>query len=394
MKDANEFNSTPRWAFTRWLVETGGDVPPDIRSSLVRGLYGTIPIFIGGVLNTVAVSSLIAFRNPTPLFILWAVLEIGIAILRLPVLVAGRRAVAAGRPGPTDLYLLLGVLWAASVGYGAIISILSGDWVAATLACLSAAAMVGGICFRNYGAPRLVAVMIVCSLGPVTVGGLLSGEPILLVTAFQIPLYVFAMTAAAYQLNAMLVRTMRAERENGYRARHDVLTGLLNRAGLEQEIAEGTTQRTTLFYLDLDGFKTVNDSLGHGAGDRLLAAVGERLRSLVRPEDVVARFGGDEFVVLSDHRGRGTAFRTGERIVQGLSEEPYLLGAEAVKVGACIGIAMRPEHGEDFETLLAAADAALYAAKSSGRARCAFAPFPSLRLASGGEGAALGVKAG
>ena len=69
----------------------------------------------------------------------------------------GRRAIAQGRRGPSDLYILLALLWARSVGFGSLICLTSGDWVAATLACLSAAAMVGGICFRNFVAPRLAA---------------------------------------------------------------------------------------------------------------------------------------------------------------------------------------------------------------------------------------------
>src|SRR3546814_10525043 len=77
------------------------------------------------------------------------------------------------------------------------ISVLSGDWVAATLACLSSAAMVGGIAFRNFAAPRLVALMILLSLGPCAVGGAMSGQPILLVATFQIPFYLVSMTIAA-----------------------------------------------------------------------------------------------------------------------------------------------------------------------------------------------------
>src|SRR3546814_5370645 len=100
------------------------------------------------------------------------------------------------------------------------ISVLSGDWVAATLACLSSAAMVGGIAFRNFAAPRLVALMILLSLGPCAVGGAMSGQPILLVATFQIPFYLVSMTIAAFRLNRMLVATMRAEHANRHRARH------------------------------------------------------------------------------------------------------------------------------------------------------------------------------
>ena len=116
--------------------------------------------------------------------------------------------------------------------YGVLVSMASGDWVIATLACLSAAAMVGGICFRNFSTPRLAAAMIVLSLGTTIPGVILGGEPLLYLVLLQGPLYLGAMTAAAFALNKMLIATMRAERENKRRAKHDVLTGLLNREGL------------------------------------------------------------------------------------------------------------------------------------------------------------------
>src|SRR3546814_18474294 len=140
------------------------------------------------------------------------------------------------------LYIWLSVLWAASVGYGTVISVLSGDWVAATLACLSSAAMVGGIAFRNFAAPRLVALMILLSLGPCAVGGAMSGQPILLVATFQIPFYLVTMTIAACRLNRMLVATIPAEQANPNRARPDHSTCLLNPNGQQQAFA--TTRAT------------------------------------------------------------------------------------------------------------------------------------------------------
>src|SRR5262249_11751925 len=145
----------------------------------------------------------------------------------------------------------------------------------ATLACVSAAAMVGGICFRNFSAPRLAAVMIVMSLGPTIPGALLGGERLLYLVMLKIPLYVVAITAAAFTLNRMLVATTGAERENSRRAKHDALTGLLNREGLIQVIdaelvaAAADGKPRALLFLDLDNLKTANDTFGHAVGDRL-----------------------------------------------------------------------------------------------------------------------------
>ena len=370
--------SLPRWRITRWLADAGPDVPDAIRVALVGSLFGTLPIFAGGLINTLAVAAVVAFRLPTPPFIAWLVLEIVVCVTRLIVLIAARRAAREGRETPTDLHLALAVCWSLSVGYGAFIGLASGDWVVATLASVSAAAMVGGICFRNFAAPRLVAAMILSSLGPCSLGAVLSGEPILLVAFIQLPVYLVAMSMAAFKLNKMLVTTMCAERENDHRARHDALTGLSNRSGLASAVEARMTdarhnEPLTLLYLDLDGFKTVNDTYGHAAGDRLLKMVAHRLRSLLRTGDLAARIGGDEFVVLTYSADHSTAIELGRWLIKAISTSYDLDDGGSATVGASIGIALAPEHGEDVETLLAAADAALYEAKSNGKSRCSMA---------------------
>jgi diguanylate cyclase (GGDEF)-like protein len=367
----------PQGVLTRWLVDPGRPLPESIRSQLFSGLYGSLPIFLGGVLNTLAVSAVIAIRNPTPFFIFWAMMEFLLALVRTPVLIFGRRAVAEGRRGPSDLYIILACLWAACVGYGALICVLAGDWVASTLAFLSAAAMVGGICLRNFAAPRLAALMILLSLGPCTAAGLLSGEPILIVTAFQVPLYLFAMTSAAFRLNRMLIERMEAERDKDHRARHDSLTGLVNRSGLAMEIerraAAGEADEVAYLFVDLDGFKRVNDTLGHAAGDLLLSGVADRLRAAVPDVDIAARIGGDEFLVVARCGGPADARAFGLRVIAALTGRPYLIGDRAVEIGASIGIALSVEHGGAFPGLIEAADAALYQAKARGRSQCVIA---------------------
>ncbi|MBN8937866.1 MAG: GGDEF domain-containing protein [Rhizobiales bacterium] len=371
--------SLPTWRITRWLVEPGPDVPENIRHALIASLFGTLPIFIGGAINTILVSAAVAIRQPKPLFIAWLCLEIILCVSRFIVLVTAQRAAAAGRRTPTDISILLAVCWGFSVGFGTFLGLTCGDWVIATLTCLSAAAMVGGICFRNFGAPRMAATMIVLSLGPLCLGTLFAGEPMLLVVFLQIPFYLYSMSAAAFRLNRMMVTTMKAEQENAHRARHDALTGLSNRTGLTTTMSErlkagaDAPARLALLYLDLDGFKAVNDTYGHAAGDRVLQMVADRLNGLVRAGDVTARLGGDEFVVLIEAIDPDAAMLFGERLIDRITGRYELgQGAEA-SIGVSIGIACAPDHGTDVATLLAAADAALYVAKSLGKSRCALA---------------------
>jgi len=367
--------SQPRWGFTRWLADAGPGVPNDIRLALIADLYGSLPVFAAGAVNTVAVAAVIAIREPNAPFILWLILELVICLSRLAVLVVAHRAARERRPTPTDLHLLLAVAWSASVGFGILISLASGDWVVAMLAALSAAAMVGGICFRNFSAPRLAGTMILLSLGPIVPGAALAGEPLIYIVFMQVPLYLSAMTVAAFRLNKMLIATMRAERENGHLAHHDTLTGLRNRAGfvaaLEASAANG--KPFALLFFDLDNFKPVNDTYGHAAGDQVLMLAAERLRRALPETDVIARLGGDEFVVLASRAGVEQALAVGQRIIQTVTMPYQLVGGVSATVGVSVGIAVSPEHGTEAEELLAVADAALYEAKSEGKARCRMA---------------------
>ena len=172
--------------------------------------------------------------------------------------------------------------------------------------------------------------------------------------------------------------TERRELEDqlAHQAFHDPLTGLPNRAlfmdRLEQAIARTARsgRHAAALFADLDNFKDVNDSLGHEAGDRLLIAVAERLRGCLRNEDTLARFGGDEFVVLlEDATGGGVAVRLAERLLECLAP-PFSLAGERVFVSASIGVALHgPSDSDRVEVFLSRADAAMYEAKRHGKAR-------------------------
>lgn len=370
MRDHARVYSLPRWPAMRWLVDAGPGVSHDIQLALIEGLFGTLPVFMGGILNTIVVAGVLAAREQTPLFISWFVFEIVIGAVRFIVLTASRRAALARRPTPTDIYLLLQLLWSSGVGYGALISLASGDWVSSTLACLSGAAMVGGVGFRNFGAPRLAGAMMATSLVPFVLGAALSGEPLLYVLFLQVPFYLTAMIIAAYNLNRMLVTTMQAERENDHRAKHDSLTGLSNRVGLAAAVDSGLEEGPAhagdlaVLFLDLDNFKAVNDTYGHAAGDRLLKMVADRLRQSLRANDVAARIGGDEFVVLAKELTSEQAAELSRRLTHSISASYDLGDGVYATIGVSVGVALVPQHGADAEALLALADAALYEAKS------------------------------
>ncbi|WMT89114.1 EAL domain-containing protein [Pelagibacterium sp. H642] len=162
----------------------------------------------------------------------------------------------------------------------------------------------------------------------------------------------------------------RAEARIEHLARYDALTGLPNRSYFQEqfEAVAARGQACALLFIDLDQFKVVNDTLGHPCGDALLCQVAARLRRVLRPSDVIARFGGDEFVVLRPLRGGDAkeASLTARRIVSALGDVFTVEGHQIV-IGASIGIAIEPTDGETFDQVLKNADLALYCAKSDGR---------------------------
>ena len=172
-----------------------------------------------------------------------------------------------------------------------------------------------------------------------------------------------------------------AEARIAHMAHHDALTSLPNRVLFHERLDEALLRvrrdrdKFAVLYLDLDQFKSVNDTLGHPAGDKLLMAVAERLRTCLRGSDMVARFGGDEFAVLQmGLAGPPEAGILAERIVTLLSE-PYDIEGQQAVIGTSVGIALAPADGETSDQLLRNADMALYQAKEDGRCTfCFFQP--------------------
>jgi diguanylate cyclase (GGDEF)-like protein/PAS domain S-box-containing protein len=172
----------------------------------------------------------------------------------------------------------------------------------------------------------------------------------------------------------------RGEEQLAYLAYHDALTGLPNRILVEQEVdlalarARRARGAAALMFVDLDDFKEVNDRLGHAAGDRLLASVSARLRSVLRDSDVLARQGGDEFLVLlgdlSDDP-TAAAESVGSKLL-GALQEPFVIAGTEVRTGASIGISLYPDDAADTEALLRHADVAMYRAKAAGGGRLVF----------------------
>lgn len=244
-----------------------------------------------------------------------------------------------------------------------------------------------GIVSRNASRPRLCVISLALAVLPTSVAMLVHA-----MTEYSEPLHaeffafegVLLMVVALMSLDsvrhlyASSVDHLTTKHDLANLARHDPLTGLPNRLLLREsflvslERSRGNGDQLAVHYLDLDGFKGINDRHGHPAGDQLLQEVARRLKAAVRVGDVVSRLGGDEFLLIqTEVQHQDQAELLARRVIRQLSE-PYLIDDVEMRVSVSVGIAMAPEYGLDLERLIACADAALYQSKARGKAQVNF----------------------
>ena len=178
----------------------------------------------------------------------------------------------------------------------------------------------------------------------------------------------------AIELGQALLDAAGTLQQSNYKAHHDPLTGLANRSLLEtvvnQQLAlcRRNSSKLAILYIDLDGFKAVNDQHGHDAGDLVLCEVAGRIRGAIRESDVAARLGGDEFAVALIQSDMEAARKFARQFIERLSR-PYAIGSAQASISASIGIAVYPDSATHIDTLLIKADRAMYQAKALGKGR-------------------------
>lgn len=246
---------------------------------------------------------------------------------------------------------------------------------------------------RIRAAARDVAIIVLTGQddGPLAIAALRSGAQEYLVKgSYENEALPRALRHALERHNLMVEMDRQRER-NSFLAGHDPLTGLINRQQLAERaqemlaLAERRGECFALCFLDLDGFKPVNDSLGHTVGDAVLQEVAKALTAAARGSDKVARLGGDEFVVLlSPVAGIAEAERAAQRLVQKVNAIRMVLG-HAISIGVSAGLAVYPNHGASLDQLFLKADKAMYAAKSGGRGSLRVYVDPPGASASGGS---------
>ncbi len=245
------------------------------------------------------------------------------------------------------------------------------------IACLSIGAMFGGA-FALSAIPVAAFAFVAPVVGGATIGMAAGGDPAYTAVVGLLVIYAAVLILAV----TMRARTLAAICADGARKEQgaitDELTRLPNRSHFREMLARALENYHTagepfaLMCFDLDGFKAVNDTMGHAAGDHVLVEAAARLRATTRKHDVIARIGGDEFALITTGVGcQKQAPRVAERIVEAFSA-PFLIEGQAREITISIGVAQAPVDGDDMDTLLRNADSALYATKDSGRAGFTF----------------------
>lgn len=353
-------------------------LPPAIEIEIISRLFGAAPQIICIALGLVIGAAIMAVQTGDPLFTVLTAAGIITSALRLGNIITFLR-----RDPRIPLSLAEARRWEKGYAYTAFaFTLVLAVLVVATfrsdhqgghvLSIGLVMALTAGSCLRTLRY-WICATLSTMAIGTLAASFLFSGDPLYQALSILLVVYLVSIYEGSDHMVGQIEELLIARRELDLASRHDPLTGLLNRRGIDRILAEAcqSGEPLTVLMLDLDGFKQVNDKLGHAAGDDLLRQVGNRLSGLMRPEDVAGRVGGDEFtIVIRGEVGPGFADTVAARAVAAVSA-PFEIMGQPVRIGTSVGIATLDGQSVSADDLASAllrqADAALYEAKRAGR---------------------------
>ncbi|MCW1430012.1 putative bifunctional diguanylate cyclase/phosphodiesterase [Novosphingobium sp. JCM 18896] len=359
-------------------------IDQQVRKTLVASLYSNpLSLVIGAICGSVVcLAAALATGDFAMKVTAWCVAII--AVVRTIVLVAAKRFKRASAHS-LELHFELGAFaYAGAVGALAALATAHNVLFEAQMVIVAfAVSYATAIAPRNAGRPVIALGQLLLVLAPLSVAQLTSDEPLIQLLGVATLLHIPSVISIALNVYRSL-RNSIAAAETSSRlaekmqvlARSDVVTGLLNRAGLNHHLLDrmptlDPTRTFALFWMDLDRFKEVNDSLGHQTGDKLLAEVASRLKAAAPANATVARFGGDEFIVACETGDRNQTELLAKRMMEEIGR-PIRIDGDRLEIAASMGIALYPEDGQDFDTLMQGADLALYRSKVNGRQQVTF----------------------
>jgi diguanylate cyclase (GGDEF)-like protein len=368
----------------RGIARTDSIVAEEVRRSLVETLFSSPTSLAIGALSGTACSAAIAWSSGDPWLSSMAVAITVTGILRVT------HAVFLHRSGNFDathsarsetVYEIGAWAYALLLGLMTLLTLLRTDEALYhMLASVLTIGYAAGICGRNAGRPVIAIGQLTLASLPVSIGLFLSTDPLRWVLGCVTTAFMIGMVDITLQTYSAVLKAITATEEQKRLtarferlARYDTMTGLENRGAfqdrLHTEVAQSvaTGEPLAVLWVDIDKFKQINDSLGHPTGDKVLCAVARQLTALVEGRGSVARFGGDEFVLLLRGDGkRGFVEEAAQELMRALSS-PMNIEGVSLQVTGSVGAAIAPIHGTDPDTLLQHADMALYHAKANGR---------------------------
>ncbi|WP_265312773.1 GGDEF domain-containing protein [Sphingomonas lycopersici] len=385
-------SSRQRLAIGKFWMRCAGDLPDPVYRDLVSTLFSMRAVIVGFGALYVIVGALIYSKWHDVGIAALTVSAIAVTVARVMLISAYDRAGGSAQPVAglrrwERRYEILTYLFALLLA-GINIRVLMEHEPLVHISTISLVFTFGaGIVSRNAGRPRLCVIALALSVVPTALTMFIHAasdyaEPLhaeFFIFEALLLLAVAGMSLGSIgHLYTVMVDHLTTKHDLAKLARFDALTGLPNRLSLRESFQSGlrssqqATSQLAIHYMDLDGFKSINDRYGHPTGDKMLLEVARRLNAIVRADDVACRLGGDEFLLVQtcvQHRDQAEILA--RRVIRQLSE-PYLIDGIEMRVTVSVGISLAPEFGVDLENLMACADAALYRSKARGKAQVQF----------------------
>jgi diguanylate cyclase (GGDEF)-like protein len=325
-----------------------------------------------GTISTLLLTFIGLYRHQTSLFWLWFLATLIITIYRIGLHYHINRQWWRRISAPADQIYLANLLWSAATGLGTALCLLSGDPILQVLVIPTMVAFASLAACFSHGTPRYAMLQVMLLDLPLKLAVPFQPEPWFWVFVLQGPFFWLGLYKIIRALDDTSIQALLGEYHSQRRASLDPLTELFNREGWRREVLSirgpgRTPLPASLLFSDLDGFKTINDTYGHMAGDELLRQIANRMSGALRSDDILARWGGDEFVILLP----GTDPEASRLVAQRLIDIATSIEHAYPGIGLSIGMVhcedWRGTDRERLESLVAQADHALYQAKQRGK---------------------------
>ncbi|WP_164999621.1 GGDEF domain-containing protein [Salinicola tamaricis] len=364
----------PRYRFLRWLSGCDRTLPEEVMVRLSGGAIMHLPLLLAGMTCTLIAGVAMLIDAPSPFMLAWVTLILALMVGRVLEYRWRLKRAQRGQSTPVDGVLILALLWALSLGGLGAYALVAAPPALKLVAIGTLLVVSSSYPALCIGRPRLSVLLVLLADVPLKLAVPFQAESAYWIFVAQGPIYWLATLWFSCYLNGFAERALLGESRSRFQAEHDHLTGLHNRPGFYRRVDElrrsvAGVLPATLYYIDLDGFKQINDHQGHEAGDALLVDVARLFQQVLRQQDIVVRWGGDEFLLLLPGASEFLAADIAERLLTSVKA----LGMTYPGVGMSMGIAreadLRQLDAERLVKLIDRADAALYQAKRAGKGR-------------------------